>query len=115
LALAMGQLRMKVSAMLNRQSHDLTDAPNVVRRDCRPGWQNQHAVGERLGHVQPGAGARLIQAVRRDAMAAWIEVAPRQDVLCMEDLEELVPGDPSNDLIDFNHHVLKIASFAFVK
>jgi hypothetical protein len=38
LALAIGHLRVKVSAMLNSQSHDLTDARNVVRRDCRPGW-----------------------------------------------------------------------------
>jgi hypothetical protein len=38
LTLAIGQLRVKVSAMLNSQSQYLTDAPNVIRRDCRPGW-----------------------------------------------------------------------------
>jgi hypothetical protein len=48
-------------------------------------------------------------------MAAWVGVAPREDVLCTEDLEELIPGDSSTPLIDFDYNVLEIAFFALVK
>jgi hypothetical protein len=115
LTLAIGQSRVKVSAVLNNQSHDLTDARNIVRRDCCAGWQNEHSVGHRLSRVQPGAGFGHIRAVRRQAMAAWVGVAPREDVLCTEDLEELIPGDSSTPLIDFDYNVLEIAFFALVK
>src|SRR5207248_2352635 len=87
---------------------------HLTRPNRRTSWQRQHVLDHVFGDRQRPAPRQRIRAVRLHSMTAWIEVAPREDVLRGAQRRDVVTREVTIDRVEFNDDVLEIVPRAVV-